>query len=265
MYVKSRWQSQFDQTVPQGHKHRVTALGKSTDPRRTPQRPAEPLERPLERPLRTPPRGKFPWRASRRVVPLGWWPSRTLDQRKRDDNKNKICVFPGGVGGGAERKIVQNAIFRGKRHDNKILKLLKLKVKFLLSRKFVVMAQAPIRIRNVCSPVWLPETGMGGGGEGHRTLEGGGFAPKVAPDFFLELWSQRAPKSTETQKELKWPKSDSKVTRADRPQSDLKLAQKWLQTHFWVIFESLLSHLGSLPRESLLSHFWVTLILSAFL
>ena len=32
-------------------------------------------------------------------------------QRKRDDNKNKICAFQGGVGRGAERKIVQNAIF----------------------------------------------------------------------------------------------------------------------------------------------------------
>ena len=39
---------------------------------------------------------------------------------------------------GAERKIVQNAIFHGKRHDNKILK-----AKLLLSRNVVVMAQAP--------------------------------------------------------------------------------------------------------------------------
>ena len=59
-------------------------------------------------------------------------------QRKRDDNKNKICTFEGGLGRGAGRKIVQNAIFHGKRHDNKILKL-----KILLSRNFVVMAQAP--------------------------------------------------------------------------------------------------------------------------
>ena len=59
-------------------------------------------------------------------------------QRKRDDNKNKICVFEGGVGRGAERKIVQNAIFHGKRHDKKILK-----VNILLSRNFVVMAQVP--------------------------------------------------------------------------------------------------------------------------
>ena len=42
------------------------------------------------------------------------------------------------MGRGAGRKIVQNAIFHGKRHDNKILK-----VKFFLSRNFVVMAQAP--------------------------------------------------------------------------------------------------------------------------
>ena len=44
------------------------------------------------------------------------------------------------MGRGAERKIVQNAIFHGQRHDNKILK-----VKTLLSRNFVVMAQAPIQ------------------------------------------------------------------------------------------------------------------------
>ena len=42
------------------------------------------------------------------------------------------------MGRGARRKIVQNAIFQGKRHDNKILK-----VRILLSRNFVVMAQAP--------------------------------------------------------------------------------------------------------------------------
>ena len=35
---------------------------------------------------------------------------------------------------GAERKIVQNAVFRGKRHDNKILK-----VQLLLLRNFVVV------------------------------------------------------------------------------------------------------------------------------
>ena len=53
--------------------------------------------------------------------------------------KIKFSLFRGGLGRGAERKIVQNAIFHGKRHDNKILK-----VKILLSRNFVVMAQAPI-------------------------------------------------------------------------------------------------------------------------
>ena len=39
---------------------------------------------------------------------------------------------------GAERKIVQNAVSRGKRRDNKILK-----VQILLSKNFVVIAQAP--------------------------------------------------------------------------------------------------------------------------
>ena len=45
-------------------------------------------------------------------------------------------------GGGAERKIVQNAIFHGNRHDNKSLK-----VNILLSRNYVVMAQAPKNMR----------------------------------------------------------------------------------------------------------------------
>ena len=61
-------------------------------------------------------------------------------QRKRDDNKNKICAFRGGGGqGGREENCPKRFFFRGKRHDNKILK-----VKMLLSRNFVVMAQAPI-------------------------------------------------------------------------------------------------------------------------
>ena len=48
---------------------------------------------------------------------------------------------------GAERKIVQkNAVFRGKRHDNKILN-----VQILLSRNFVVIAQAPILRRGTKS------------------------------------------------------------------------------------------------------------------
>ena len=53
--------------------------------------------------------------------------------------KIKFSLFEGGGGLGAERKTVQNAAFRGKRHDNKILK-----VQILLSRNFVVIAQAPI-------------------------------------------------------------------------------------------------------------------------
>ena len=52
--------------------------------------------------------------------------------------KIKFALFKGGVGRGAGRIIVQNAIFHGKRDDNKSLK-----VKILLSRNFVVMAQAP--------------------------------------------------------------------------------------------------------------------------
>ena len=55
--------------------------------------------------------------------------------------KIKFPVFEGGGASGAERKIVQNAVFffRGKRHDNKILK-----VQILLSKDFAVIAQAPV-------------------------------------------------------------------------------------------------------------------------
>ena len=53
--------------------------------------------------------------------------------------KIKCSLFRGGGEAlGAERRTVQNAAFHGKRHDNKILK-----VRILLSRNFVVIAQAP--------------------------------------------------------------------------------------------------------------------------
>ena len=51
---------------------------------------------------------------------------------------------------GAERKSVQNAAFRGKRHDNRILK-----VQILLSRNFVVMAQAPNKEKRALVNPWL--------------------------------------------------------------------------------------------------------------
>ena len=64
---------------------RVTSIG-SGDPQKIPQTPAEPRRapesprrEPPQRPLRTPMRGKFPQEASRRVVPLRWCPSQTLE------------------------------------------------------------------------------------------------------------------------------------------------------------------------------------------
>ena len=51
--------------------------------------------------------------------------------------------------------------------------------------------------------------------------------------------SGRAPNHTETQKELKRPKSNSKVTRADRPQGDLKIDSNVTPD---CIFESFLSN-----------------------
>ena len=54
------------------------------------------------------------------------------------------------MGRGAERKFVQNAIFHGKRHDNKILK-----VNILLSRNFVVVAQAPKKAQGLVRTTFL--------------------------------------------------------------------------------------------------------------
>ena len=67
---------------PQGHKGSVTTLGKSHGPPQTPAEPhgdpAETLEETRAYAPENPLRGKFPRRASRRVVPLEWRPSGTL-------------------------------------------------------------------------------------------------------------------------------------------------------------------------------------------
>ena len=52
--------------------------------------------------------------------------------------KIKFSLLRGGGPWGQERKIAPNACFRGKRHDNKILK-----VQILLSRNFVVIQWNP--------------------------------------------------------------------------------------------------------------------------
>ena len=83
---KFAWTRCFFLKVPEGHKHRVTTpgtLGKSRgppqNPAETPRNPRRDPAEPSERPPQSPLRGKFPRRASRRVVPLGWWPSGTLE------------------------------------------------------------------------------------------------------------------------------------------------------------------------------------------
>ena len=48
---------------------------------------------------------------------------------------------------------------------------------------------------------------------------------KLTDPIVLNLWSWRAPNSTETQKELKWQKGDSKVTPKVPPQIDSKVTQ----------------------------------------
>ena len=58
-------------------------------------------------------------------------------QRQQDDNENKIALLRGGHGG-QTGKLSKTLFSHGKRHDNKISK-----VQILLSRNFVVIAQAP--------------------------------------------------------------------------------------------------------------------------
>ena len=59
--------------------------------------------------------------------------------RRRDDNKNTICVFEGGGLGVREENRPKTWFFVGSATTIKILK-----VQILLSRNFVVIAQAPI-------------------------------------------------------------------------------------------------------------------------
>ena len=62
------------------------------------------------------------------------------------------------------------------------------------------------------------------------------------------------PKYTKTQKEFKLPRSDLKVTLADRPQSDLKETKQMTLDLFSSHFESLWVtwfHPGVGPRQSL--------------
>ena len=60
-------------------------------------------------------------------------------QRKRDDNKNEICVFRGGGVGQGDREELSKTLFFFVGNATTI----KFEVKILLSRNFVVMAQAP--------------------------------------------------------------------------------------------------------------------------
>ena len=59
-------------------------------------------------------------------------------QRRRNDNINKICILEGVGEGENLRKIVQNAVFPGTFHDNKIWKFCEFYV-----RNFVVIWEAP--------------------------------------------------------------------------------------------------------------------------
>ena len=91
------------------------------------------------------------------------------------------------MGRGAGRTIVQNAIFHGKCHDNRILK-----VRILLSRNFVVMAKAPNQAKEahkheLFGPVALGTTpGMSRDKPG-LSLGQSGLAPGTKPGFLLVL------------------------------------------------------------------------------
>ena len=79
---------------------------------------------------------------------------------------------------------------------------------------------------------------------------------------FAALWSVAPPKAPRSPKQLKRPKSDSKVTLGGRRLIASKKGHKWLkqgssvtQTLFGVTFDPFLSRLGVDPPGSLLSHF----------
>ena len=81
----------------------------------------------------------------RSLGPLG---KALLNQRRRDDNKNKICSFEGGgVALGAERKSSKTLFFVGN------VTTINFEMQILLSRNFVVVAQAPIE--NKERGVWI--------------------------------------------------------------------------------------------------------------
>ena len=104
---------------------------------------------------------------------------------------------------------------------------------------------------------WYPNPGKHRKKHIYRTLRG--IGQNLGATVVVDLWSGCAPKSTETQKELKWPKSDSKVTpRAPAPEWP-QVTQKWLKNDSKmgsrVTFESILGHFGVGLPESLLGHF----------
>ena len=72
--------------------------------------------------------------------------SNSVVQRRRDDNKIKFALLMGSGPWGQRGKSSKNAGFHGKRHANQILK-----VQTLLSRNFVVIAQAPSSVLLLCS------------------------------------------------------------------------------------------------------------------
>ena len=94
------------------------------------------------------------------------------------------------------------------------------------------------------------------------------YATKIASKFVSGDGSYRA-QTPKTIKETS--KNDSKATFRGQPASDSKSDSKvtlWVifdsKGHFWVTCASFLSHLQVDPEKSLLSHFWVTLIVFEF-
>ena len=90
-------------------------LGKSRgppqNPAETPQNPRRDPAEPSERPPQSPRRGKFPRRASRRVVPLGWWPSGMGGERGEHEGilgvRGYISFFLGGGGRDSHQVLLQ--------------------------------------------------------------------------------------------------------------------------------------------------------------
>ena len=92
------------------------------------------------------------------------------------------------------------------------------------------------------------------------------FLPNLVVPYFCGAdLGDLPPKDHRALKRLKWHKSDSKVTLVATPEVTQERDKSDSKMGSGVTFEPILGHFGVGLPESLLNHFWVTLILSGFL